>query len=194
MATINISGTNKLAERIIGEAEEEARAARQDADVSVKEIVRQSEKTISERRAELSAQRESAKKSLINGYLTRAALDGKKDALEKKRKVIDAAFSLAYDALLKLDAEKRKSICARLLAAEAEGGETVVPAKADRKAMEALVAALSQKHLTLSGNDANIDGGFLLLGKGYEKDCSFRSLLDALRDEEETAVYRLLFH
>lgn len=193
MATITISGTNKLAERIIGEAEEEARAAQSVAENSIREIREQNEKALSARRAELDGQLESAKKSMIGGYLTRAALDGKKAALEKKRAVIESAFSRAYGALLALDTEQRKTICARLLEAEAEGGETVVPAKADRKALESLVSALSQKHLTLSKSDANIDGGFLLLGKGYEKDCSFRSLLNELRGEEETAVYRLLF-
>lgn len=193
MATITISGTNKLAGRIVGEAEAEARAAREEAESSVREIRQQSEKALSARRAELASQREISKKSLIAGYLTRASLDGKKEALRKKRDVIDAAFSHAYDALLALDAEKRKAICARLLGTEAEGGETVFPAKADRKALEMLIAALPEKKLTLSKDDAKIDGGFVLAGQGYEKDCSFLSLLSGLRDEEETAVYQLLF-
>ncbi len=193
MATITISGTNKLANRIVGEAEDDARQAREEADASIREIRQQSEKALSVRRAELENQRETSKKSLIAGYLTRASLDGKKEALRKKRDVIDTAFSRAYDALLALDAEKRKAICARLLESEAEGGETVLPAKADRKALESLIAALPQKKLALSKDDAKIDGGFVLSGQGYEKDCSFLSLLSGLRAEEETSVYRLLF-
>mgnify|MGYP003593416828 CR=1 FL=1 len=51
-----------------------------------------------------------------------------------------------------------------------------------------------QKNLTISANDAKIDGGFVLVGEGYEKDCSFRSLLSEVRESEETAVYQLLFH
>lgn len=47
--------------------------------------------------------------------------------------------------------------------------------------------------LTLSDQDAPFDGGFLLVGRGYEKDCSFRAVLSALRDAEETAVANLLF-
>ena len=193
MATISISGTNKLAERIVTDAEDEARVVLEDAQKVVQEIQRESEKTLSARRAELKSQRENAVKSLIGGYQTRASLDAKKDALRKKRAVIDAAFTRAYDAVLSLDGEKRKAICARMIQENAEGGEMVSPAKADRAALAAIIAEQPEKKLTLSKDDAAIDGGFILLGQGYEKDCSFRSLLDTVRDAEETAVYQLLF-
>ena len=193
MATTSISGTNKLAERIIHEAETDASAARAAAQASVNEILAVSEKALFSRGVELKSQSEAAEKSLISGYQTRASLDGKKDTLRKKRVVIDTAFSRAYDAVLALDAEKRKQICARLLETEVEGGEVVVPAPADRDALQSLIATMPQKRLSLSTENAKIDGGFLLLGEGYEKDCSFRSLLSVVRDEEETAVYQLLF-
>ncbi len=193
MATISISGTNNLAERIIGEAEEEARGILKEAELSALEIRNQSDKAVAAKRAELSHQRESAKKTLISGYMTRASLDGKKDALKKKRVIIDAAFSRAYASILALNAEAKKQICERMLEAEAEGGETVVPAKADRAILKSLIASKPEKKLSLSADDAKIDGGFVLLGNGYEKDCSYLSLLSVVRGEEETAVYQLLF-
>lgn len=193
MATTSISGTNKLAERIITEAEADARNMLAEAEAGVRVVKAQSDKAVSARRAELTSQREAAVKNTIGGYQTRATLDGKKDALRKKRAVIDTAFVRTYQEMLSLDAGVRRDICARLLEAQAEGGEIVVPAAADRKALESLVAAMPQKKLSLSSQDAKIDGGFLLLGTGYEKDCSFRSLLGVVRDAEETAVYQLLF-
>jgi vacuolar-type H+-ATPase subunit E/Vma4 len=193
MSTTSISGANKLAERIVAEAEADARATLEENEKSLRAIRAESDKTIAAKRAELQNQLDTAVKNLISGYQTRAMLDGKKDALKRKRAVIDAAFSRAYDAFLSLDAESRKRICARMLEAEADGGETIVPAKADRKSLEALAAAAPQKKLSVSKNDAEIDGGFVLLGAGYEKDCSFRSLLNVVRGEEETSVYQLLF-
>ena len=80
-----------------------------------------------------------------------------------------------------------------MIQAHAEGGEQVLPAKADRASLAAIIAAMPEKKLSLAKDDAAIDGGFVLLGDGYEKDCSFRSLLDTVRDAEETAVYQLLF-
>lgn len=193
MASVTISGTNKLAERIVTDAQDEARAVLAEAQTAAQGILRESEKAVSVRKAELNSQKNNAVTSLVSGYQTRAMLDAKKDALRKKRVVIDSAFTLAYEAMLSLDTEKRKSICKSMLLSQAEGGETVLPAAQDRVAVAALIAAMPDKKLTLASGTAAIDGGFILLGDGYEKDCSFRSLLSTIRDAEETAVYQLLF-
>ena len=193
MASVTISGTNKLAERIVNDAQDDARAVLAEAETVASGIHREGEKVIVARKAELTSQKETAVKSLISGYQTRATLDAKKDALRKKRVVIDSAFARAYDAMLSLGEQQRKSVCANMLASQAEGGETVLPAAQDRAALAALIAAMPEKKLTLASGSAAIDGGFILLGDGYEKDCSFRSLLSTVRDAEETAVYQLLF-
>ena len=193
MASVTISGTNKLAERIVTDAQDEARAVLAEAQTAAQGILRESEKAVSVRKAELNSQKNNAVTSLVSGYQTRAMLDAKKDALRKKRVVIDSAFTLAYEAMLSLDTEKRKSICKSMLLSQAEGGETVLPAAQDLAAVAALIAAMPDKKFTLASGTAAIDGGFILLGDGYEKDCSFRSLLSTIRDAEETAVYQLLF-
>lgn len=193
MSTTTISGTNKLAERIVTDAQAEARAALQEAERVALGISRDSDKAVTARKAELQNQKENAANSLISGFRTRASLDGKKDALRKKRDVIDLAFSRAYDAMIALDTQTRKSVCLNMLRENAEGGETVLPASTDRATLQSLIAAMPEKKLSLSGENAAIDGGFILQGQGYEKDCSFRSLLATVRDAEETAVYQLLF-
>lgn len=193
MATISISGTNKLAERIIGEAEADARKVLDEAEAGARAIRAENDKAVAQKRAELTNKRETAKKGLVGGYETRAALEGKKSVLSSKRAVIDCVFTGAYQALLKLSASERGRICENMLRAETEGGETIVPAAADRKTIEAALRAMPEKKLTLSADNAPIDGGFLLLAKGFEKDCSFASLLDLVRGEEETNVAKLLF-
>ena len=45
----------------------------------------------------------------------------------------------------------------------------------------------------LSDRDADAEAGFLLLGDGYEKDCSMKAILRELRDAEETNVATILF-
>ena len=193
MATISISGTNKLAERIVADAQAEAKATLDESGAAVRAILAESEKAVAQQRAELSAKREGERASILGGYRTRAALDGRKSALAKKRAVIDRAFTSAYQAMLALSSNQRKQICARLLRAETEGGETVVPAAEDRAVIESILAAMPERKLTLAKEDASFDGGFLLLANGYEKDCSFASLLQMIRDEEETNVSKLLF-
>ena len=47
--------------------------------------------------------------------------------------------------------------------------------------------------LTLSDQDAPCEGGFLLRGGSYEKDCSLNALMAELRLKEETNAARILF-
>ncbi|HWQ06351.1 MAG TPA: hypothetical protein VN453_03965 [Feifaniaceae bacterium] len=193
MSTLSISGTNKLAERILGDAEAEAQKTLAEAEAAAGAIRAENERVLKALREELTIKRESAVKSLLDGFMTRAALDGRKSTLAKKRAIIDETFVSAYRALLKLDENQRARICERMLRAEAEGGETVVPAKADRKGIEQVLSGMKEKQLKLSEQDANIEGGFLLLSKSYEKDCSFRSLMNEVRQSEETSVAKMLF-
>ncbi|MEN6594797.1 MAG: hypothetical protein ABFC31_07630 [Clostridiaceae bacterium] len=193
MSTLSISGTNKLAERILGDAEAEAQKTLAEAEAAAGAIRAENERALKVLREELTIKREAAVKSLLDGFMTRAALDGRKSTLAKKRAIIDETFLSAYRALLKLDENQRARICERMLRAEAEGGETVVPAKADRKGIEQVLSGMKDKQLKLSEQDAPIEGGFLLLSKSYEKDCSFLSLMNEVRQDEETSVAKMLF-
>ncbi|MEZ4509631.1 MAG: hypothetical protein R2912_11675 [Eubacteriales bacterium] len=83
MSTVTISGTNKLAERILTDAQEEARAILAEAESAAAFIRHEGEKAVSAREAELNIQKQSAVKSLISGYQTRATLDGKKTRCAK---------------------------------------------------------------------------------------------------------------
>ena len=79
MATVTISGTNKLAERIVSDAQAEANRIMSEAEETVNGFRRDSDKAVAARKAELLSQKQSAIDSLISGYRTRASLDGKKD-------------------------------------------------------------------------------------------------------------------
>ena len=193
MLTQEMTGTNKLAQRIIDDARADAGKLSEESANNVAAILEQRQKTLAERAAEYAAKREAAVNSVLDGCRTRAALDGRKSMLAKKRVVIDDVFAKAYRALLALPADQRGSICKNMLLREAEGGETVVCARADRDSIAAAIASISDRKLTLSETDADIEGGFLLINQGYEKDCSFSSLFRELRDAEETAVASLLF-
>ena len=78
------------------------------------------------------------------------------------------------------------------MTAEAAEGDQVLPAKQDRALIEKLLTKVPVK-LTLSEEDAPCEGGFLLLGGSYEKDCSLNALMAELRLKEETNAARILF-
>ncbi|MDO4573012.1 MAG: hypothetical protein Q4C13_06550, partial [Clostridia bacterium] len=143
------TGAKKLAERILEDARADARLSAEETAKSVEAIRRESGAAIDRKRAEHEKKRAVAVSGVIDGCRTRASIEGRKAALAKKRAVIDEAFGGAYAALLALDAGVRDSICRRLLLSEAEGGESVQPAAADRAAIAACIAENPSLRVTL---------------------------------------------
>ena len=72
-------------------------------------------------------------------------------------------------------------------------GDTIIPAAGERSILKNVITELSEMNLKLSDDSSFIDGGFLIQGNGYEKDCSLSSILSDLRVSEETNVAKMLF-
>ena len=193
MAMEETTGADKLVQRILNDARADAEKIAGETEAKRAAILKESEAQLAARKADYEKKRAMSVASVLDGCKTRAALDGRKDALKKKRVVIERVFEETYQKLIALPEKEREEICRNLLLGEAEGGETVVPAKADREAVKRVLDGWKGVSLTLSQQDAPLDGGFLLVNAGYEKDCSFRALLAQLRDSEETQVAGRLF-
>lgn len=194
MTNDNQSGASKLVARILEDANADACVAAEEAARAVESLRLEGEAAVKQRCAAYAKNRETATQAVLDGCRTRASLEGRKASLAKKREIIDDVFSRAYQALLALDKRERSDICRRILMAEAEGGETILPAGADREAIADCIRQCGLPGVKLGEVDAPYDGGFLLVGDGYEKDCSFASLMKELRDAEETTVAGLLFN
>ena len=193
MANEQVNFSNKLADRILQDARAAADQTLSQAQEQVASILAEAEK---ERRmaAGAAAQtRDNAVRSVLDGCRTRASLEGRKHLLARKREVIDRVFDAAYARLLALPDADKSALYARILDREAVDGDTVVPAESDRALLKETLSGIAGKKLVLSERSADIDGGFLILGGVYEKNCSMRSILSDVRDAEETAVAKLLF-
>ena len=113
---------------------------------------------------------------------------------------LDEAFAAALKELCAMTGEARAALLSSIAAEEADGGETLRPAKADEAGIEAVLqkvnATLAQNGraaLALGPVDESIAGGFTLVGGGYEKDCSFEAMLREARDRLEGGVAKRLF-
>lgn len=183
---------NKLVERILNDARIAASEIEEKANA---EIIALSAEAIKKRenihRDNLS-KTEAAVKGVIDGAMTRATIDGKKYALSLKRGLVSEAFESAYSALCSSDGPASSDLIGQMLRNEVNGGETVLPAAADRSLIEKLRSELDVD-FTISAENAEIDRGFIIRSVGFDKDCSFRSILSDIRDSEETAVAQLLF-
>ena len=174
---------DKLIGRILGEAEADAKAARDKAAESCRAVMADCDKKIAERAEIAAASRDTAVKGV---------LDGRKETLSVRRRILDEAFAAAAQELNALAGSRREAILLRLLTTEAAEGDVVLPAKQDRPVIEKLLSQVPVK-LTLADEDAPFEGGFLLRGGSYEKDCSLNALMAELRLKEETNAARILF-
>ena len=183
---------DKLIERILGEAEADASAAREKAAEGCRAVIADCEKKIAERATVAAAARDTAVKGVLDGARTRAELDGRKETLSVRRRILDEAFAAATKELNALTGPRREAILLSLLKKEAAAGDVVEPAKQDRELIARLLPQVPLA-LTLSEKDAPCEGGFLLQGGSYEKDCSLNALMAELRLKEETNAARILF-
>ena len=194
------NSAQKLIDRIISEARDEAEAMLDAAAGEAERTLLVARDDIFKIDEEAELKAKQLREAELEKSRPNAALDSRKYALKTKRQLVDEAFALAADKLNAMEQAKRLELIKKLLLKEAEGGELIKPAKADRQliasALDAVNAALKEAGkaaLSMDNADAGIDGGFVLTANGYEKNCSFAALLRDVRAQEESAVAAILF-
>lgn len=198
--TNGINNADQLLLRILQDAEGEAAKIEAQAAAQAEEIRARAGQEAAALAAQTEARADEAHAEALAHAQTAARLQARKQELSARRVVLEEAFSAALNELCALQGEARETLLVAMAVREADGGETLCPAKAE----EAGIAAALQKAnaelaksgraaLTLGKADASIAGGFVLVGSGYEKDCSFEAMLHEAKDALEGGVAKRLF-
>lgn len=195
-----INNADKLLARILDDARGEAAKIEAQASEQAEEIRARAEREAAALAAETEARAQAAHDEAIEHAETAAQLEARKQALASRRMVLDEAFAAALKELCAMQGEAREALLISMAAQEADGGETLRPARADEAGMAAVLQKANAKlaesgraALTLGAVDESIVGGFTLAGRGYEKDCSFEAMLREARDRLEGGVAKRLF-
>lgn len=195
-----INNADKLLARILDDARGEAAKIEAQASAQAEEIRARAEREAAALAAETEARAQAAHDEAIEHAETAAQLEARKQALASRRMVLDEAFAAALKELCAMQGEAREVLLISMAAQEADGGETLRPARADEAGMAAVLQKANAKlaesghaALTLGAVDESIVGGFTLAGRGYEKDCSFEAMLREARDRLEGGVAKRLF-
>lgn len=184
-----------IVERIISDAEEEARAiikeAEERAKATVAEANERAERNMQGTQAEVKAKAE----SISDGKAAAARLDGAKILLGEKRGVIDQVYARALEKLLNLSERETLFLCTRLLSEHAEEGDFLVFADNFRYA-EAVSALpiVKEKKLKVSTKHVSLDGGFMLCGKHSDKNLSYGAILSMDREEKQAEIASVIFN
>lgn len=201
--------SNKIVDKIIAKAEEEAAAIRRESEDKIAAIKADYDEKIKEQAAKIAAKEAADSEDAGHRSDLMARLEGRKIALAEKRTVIDEAFAKAGEALTALDDEKWAALITKIVTQSVETGkETLAVPAADLdkyqrpfgggKAMlerlnEALVATGKAGELTLADQAAPFANGVMILGEKSDVNGSFDVLLDNVRDGSEREVADILF-
>lgn len=185
----------KVVERIISDAENAARNAVTAAEKRAAEITAEAESQAERARIGTEAEVAAKCKALSDGMLAQSRLDGAKQLLQQKRRVIDSVYERVREQLNKLTKSEALKLSQRLLEQFAEEGDEIAfaPDFAYAKEVSALDEVKSKK-LKVKPNDANVDGGFVLRGKTADKDVSFGALVAADKEEYQAELAMRIFN
>lgn len=171
------------AQAIVQEAEGKAEKLLADASARVKEVRKEMEKEVLEKR---------------NGILEKRAADARLDSakilLREKRRVLDTVYDEAHSRLLELSKEDALALAKRLLEAYAdEGDEIVFATNFPYQAEVAQFPIVQEKNLKIADTTQELSGGFRLIGEDSEKDLTYGALLKADREENQAQLAKELF-
>ena len=198
-----MSGAEKLKEKIIAEAEAQAKRLLEEARQRADTIVAHGEREAAAKKDTLLAQARIQAEERKQRALTIAGLDARKQILAAKEALIEDTFNQALSRLQELDREKyRELIFPMILAAAQRGDEELIVSPDQRdyfdtsfleKINEALRRQGKKGEIALAGETRPLKGGFVLRAGEVEFNNSFDSLLRMRRDLLEPAVAGMLF-
>ena len=114
--------------------------------------------------------------------------------LAEKRRVIEAVYKNALEALVALDKKTALALADRLLSGFAEDGDEIVFAANYKYPAEVLkLDVVKEKKLKASNDKASVEGGFVLKGKNSDKDVSYGALLQLDREERQAEIAATIF-
>lgn len=187
-------GKQEIVERILSDAAAEAEATVRAAEARAAEIVAEAEREAEAQLAEAEREAEARGKRMTDGKAATARLDGAKLLLAEKRRVLDAVYERAHQALLRLDRHSAAVLSEKLLKENAEEGDEIVFSAGFPYVEEVKrLPVVREKRLTVSGECPELGGGFLLRGKTSDKDVTYPALLAADREKHQAEIAFALF-
>ena len=187
-----MNGKENIINKILADADAKCVEILTAAQAQAQAIVSTAEQSVATDRANLDARLQAISAERERNRRATAELDAKKYALARKQQLIDRAYELAYDSLVKMSASDRLDLIGALIEKHAEPGETVYVTQADGQSVTQLWLDGFDKGLKLGAKYIKADGGLVLEGNGYEKDLTLRSVIKYLREQTEGKVAALI--
>ena len=193
-----MNGIDTIIQRLNTDAKAETDAlldkARQDAAAVTARCQAQADKET----ADLAARNQRAAAEREERLVSTAQMEARKTILAAKQAVMEEVYAKALEKLRSLPQDRAVEVLASLLneAAPQGKGEVLFSAQDRETVGRAAVDAANAQNggqLTLSGETANIPGGFILRNGSIEVNCAYDTLIRLQKTETAGQVARQLF-
>lgn len=190
-----------IVEKIISDAREEAKAIKEEAKKNRKRILAEVRKEAEELKQELV--REGRKKVDLEaeGLIREKRIELKKKQLKFKREKLNEVFEVAFNKLLSLKEEEKEKLYCSMILSLSEGGEEIIFSNEERgltskpflNHLNQSLKKAGREPLTLSHENREIKGGFILKKGNFEVNASLEVLFSDLAGREAKEIAQILF-
>lgn len=183
----------KITERIISDAEAEARTIAGAGAAKAESMIAAAKAEAAKKAQEIEKNAAEKAADIKRRKASMTSLDERKAMLGVRRKKVDEAFLRAETALMESDGYV--GFMERLLKECAEDGGQVCFAKGDAKLAESGMIEKSGFALTRGADAENISGGFIFINSAgtMVTDCSCRAVINEKKAAAESGVADILF-
>ncbi|MFS8500255.1 MAG: V-type ATP synthase subunit E family protein [Caldicoprobacter sp.] len=198
-----MDGIDKIKQRILEDARQEAERIIKSAEEKAEEIKKAKADEAGRLKKRLTEQNIEAAREHKRRMLVSAQLEMKKKVLAVKRDMIEAVFAGVIERISRMpDDQYREVIASMLLNAPLQGDEEVLFSvydehRLDQNFLDYINEQLKKQgrngRLRLSPDRGQFKAGFILRGHKVEINCSFEAIVRALRAEMESQVAEMLF-
>lgn len=196
-----MAGLDKIVNQILEEANNSAESKVQAAREEAEAVLAKAREEAAKETEKIAAKAGTDVKNLEDRMKSSADLSRRTAILQTKQEMISNVIAKAYDAFCsKTDAEYFETIKGMLkkfvLAEEGEiifSGRDIERMPAGFEGELERIASEKGGKLTLSKENRQMEGGFVLVYGGIEENCTFKALFDSQRDELQDKVQKVLF-
>ncbi len=185
------NGKDNIIRRIAEDTDERVKQILAEGEAQAERLKADAEKASSAEREKAEAKLVADSAELLRRASVNAEMNGRKYMLGQKQKLVSDVFDEVQKQILAMPRAKYASLMEKLLQANAEKGEKLVFAKADA---DVFTNALASKYgVELATEYGNFEGGFVLVGNGYEKNVTIGTIVGEARLNCESQVVKIIF-
>lgn len=183
--------SNKIIDKIISDAEGEAKKIIADAEEKALSVIKEAEKNADAEASIKRKESEAEAKKAFDKEISGAEMKAKKIILERKQQVIQEVIAESRKNLMSLKDDEYKNVILNMLknTKEAQGAEIIFSQK-DKEPLKDAVTSLGMK---VSDEVRNIGKGFIVKNGDVEYNFSFEDIINVSREDLEYTAYEILF-